>query len=300
LSFVPIANFDFKLLAAIAAILIMTLVNVWGINRTAFGAKVLASITISFLTVVILAAAFSDVQGETLSATGPDSVLTASALLFFAFAGYARVATLGGEVSNPERTIPKAIAISLGIVIVIYLSLSVVLPAKLGVSLTSSITPIADLVDRVVPGVDGQSVAIFAAIAALGSLLALLAGMSRTAAIMAQDGELPAALSRLNSRGVPFVAEWLVALLAILLVTTDGVEFVIGLSSFAVLLYYAIANLAAIRQPKIDSSRSKALSVAGLAMCLVVGVFVPPSSLVLGSTMISLIVFLRWGLAKLR
>ena len=289
-----------EVLVATAAIIGMTLINIWGINRTAFGAKVLASITISFLTVVILAALFTPGDMAALPTTNGLELFTSAALLFFAFAGYARVATLGGEVENPSRAIPVAITVSLAIVFVIYLALSLVLPAKLGSSLSVSVTPIADLVEKVVPGVNGTSVGIFAAIAALGSLLALIAGMSRTAATMAEDGELPNALARINSKGTPFIAEWLIAGLAILLVATGSVEFVIGISSFAVLTYYAIANLAAIRQPKSDSQRSKIFSVAGLLLCLALAISVPFSALALGATLLFIALGLRWGLAKLR
>ena len=289
-----------EVLVATAAIIGMTLINIWGINRTAFGAKILASITISFLTIVILASAFAPGAAATLESTSGLGVFTSAALLFFAFAGYARVATLGGEVENPAKAIPKAIAISLAIVFLIYLALSIVLPVKLGSSLSLSVTPIADLVEKVVPGVDGDSVGLFAAIAALGSLLALIAGMSRTAATMAEDGELPHLLAQVNSKGTPFIAEWLIAGLAILLVAIGSVEFVIGLSSFAVLTYYASANLAAIRQPKSDSQRSKFFSFAGLLLCLALAISVPFSALALGSALLFIAVVLRWGLAKLR
>lgn len=289
-----------EVLVASMAIVGMTSINIWGINRTAFGAKILASVTASFLLIVILAAVFAPEETLKVEPTNGMGVFTAAALLFFAFAGYARIATLGGEVENPAKAIPRAIVIALAIVFAIYLALSFVLPVRLGSELGASLTPIADLVERVVPGVDGSSVAIFASVAALGSLLALIAGMSRTAATMAEDNELPKVLARINSRGTPYVAEWSISGIAILLVATGSFEFVIGLSSFAVLTYYAIANLAAIRQPKSDSSRSKLFSTAGLLLCLALAISVPVSSLALGSTLLFLAVGLRWGLAKLR
>lgn len=289
-----------EVLVASVAIVGMTLINVWGINRTAFGAKILASITASFLAIVILASFFAPGESVAAAPTNGMGVFTAAALLFFAFAGYARIATLGGEVENPTKAIPRAISISLGIVLAIYLALSFVLPMRLGSDLALSTTPIADLVERVVPGVDGSSVAIFASIASLGSLLALIAGMSRTASTMAEDHELPSLLARINSRGTPFVAEWSIAGIAIILVATGSFEFIIGLSSFAVLTYYAIANLAAIRQPSSENPRSKFFSTAGLLLCLALAISVPFSSLALGSTFLFLAIVLRWGLAKLR
>ena len=55
---------------------------------------------------------------------GADGILEAAALLFFAFAGYARIATLGEEIKNPARTIPRAIPAALGITLVVYAAVS--------------------------------------------------------------------------------------------------------------------------------------------------------------------------------
>jgi APA family basic amino acid/polyamine antiporter len=296
LTFASYLTPGYEVLVASLAIILMTLINIWGINRTAFGARVLATITLSFLSFVVLYSMFMPGSAGRLEAPEPIGVFTAAAMMFFAFAGYARVSTLGSEVDNPTKTIPKAIGISFGIVLVIYLLLAALLSHRLGAQLAFTVTPIADLF----PEEAGPAVSIFAATAALGSLLALIAGMSRTAATMAEDGELPKVLARLNSKSTPFVAEWLIAGLAIALVATGSFVFVIGLSSFAVLTYYAIANLAAIKQPKTDSSRSKVLSILGMILCLALALSVPPFSLIVGGVVLMLVLMLRTGLAKLR
>lgn len=291
---------EHRVLIAVLAILLMTWVNILGINRTALGAKLLAGVTLSFLAVAILSALITPTPAPVAQLDiEPMGILTASALLFFAFAGYARVATLGGEVHEPSRTIPKAITISLLIVGVIYLTLAIILPHRLGASLGGSITPIADLVALSVPGADSRFVGIFAAVAALGSLLALLAGMGRTASVMAEDRELPELLARRNSKGVPWVSELAISLLAIVLAMFGDLEFAIGLSSFAVLLYYAIANLAAYRQPKAETSRHKWLNILGLVLCVLLAIAVPANALALGVALVGFGLMLRWGLAKL-
>lgn len=292
---------EHRVLVAISSILVMTWVNILGINRTALGAKVLASITLSFLAFVIVLALVTPspaTQGQL--DPQPLGVFTAAALFFFAFAGYARVATLGGEVAEPARTIPRAIAISLGIVGFVYLLLAVILPQRLGASLATSTAPIADLVALSIPGSRFSLVAIFAAVAALGSLLALLAGMGRTAAVMADDRELPGLFARRNSKGVPWVAELAISTLALGIALAGDLEIAIGVSSFAVLLYYAIANLAAYRQPNTETTRAKWLNIAGLLLCLLLAFAVPPKALALGVALVSIGLMLRWGLAKLR
>jgi basic amino acid/polyamine antiporter, APA family len=274
---------QYATLLALGGIVAMAGINILGINRTALGSKIIGSITLAFL--LVLAASAFLVDPEPAASLGPGSapgVITAAALFFFAFAGYARVATLGAEVSRASRNIPLAIVISLAIVLACYLLLAAALPYQLGGALTGTLTPLADLAGRtgLMPI---AAVAIFAAVAALGSLLALLAGMSRTAAAMAQDGELPRVLTRQAKSGTPWLAETLIASLAALLVLTGDVVWAIGVSAFAVLGYYAIANLAAYRQPAAIAGRAKWLNLLGLASCLVLALSVPPASIALGS-----------------
>lgn len=289
----------FELLTAVLAVVVMAVVNIAGINRTAFGAKVLAGITVSFLSALIIASLFSSPGNSTLAAGSFPGVLTAASLFFFAFAGYARVATLGGEVKDSGRNVPSAIRISLAIVLAIYLLLALVLTWKLGPSFAGSLTAIADLAAHTF-GVSSSFVALFAAVATLGSLLALLAGMSRTAAEMAVDAELPRVLARRLKNGAPAIAEILISALVIVLVITGNVILTIGLSSFAILSYYAIANLAAFRQPTSESSRAKWLNLFGLALCVLLALSVPLGGLVLGAGLLALALVLRWGLRALR
>jgi len=288
----------FETVTAIAALITMTTLNIFGITRTALGSKILALVTIGFLAVVILAASLTTATAVEPLSPEPLGLLSAAALIFFAFAGYARVATLGSEVANSAVAIPKAIRVSLGIVVLIYLALAIVLPLHMGVGLQGNLTAIAELTTKVLPGVDGKVVWIFAASASLGSLLALLAGLGRTASTMAEDGELPKSLVRRNSYGVPWLAEALIALLGLLLVLTNNVEFVVSLSSFCVLIYYAIANWAAYRQPRAEANRPKWLNILGLIACLALAFSVPPSAILLGSLGMAALFVLRWALAK--
>jgi APA family basic amino acid/polyamine antiporter len=140
---------------------------------------------------------------------------------------------------------------------------------------------------------------VFAAIAALGSLLALLAGMSRTAASMAEDDELPRVLATRSKNGSPWLVELFIAMIAIILASSGSFYLTIGLSSFAILTYYAIANLAAYRQPHSEARRSKVWNILGLLLCLALAFSVPLEGLLLGMAVLLLAMFLRWGLSKL-
>lgn len=283
---------------AIAAVLVMTGINLAGVNRTAFGSKILASITIVFLIITCALALGIETQSPIETATiDPLGIFTAASLFFFAFAGYARVATLGAEVENSSRNVPVAIRISLLLVFAIYLLLGLLLPQKLGASLTLSVTPIADLYQKLG---NWSGVWVFAAVAALGSLLALMAGMGRTAATMAEDSELPKIWTKKLGNGAPWAAELSIAIVVSVLVLSKDQLLTIGLSSFCILLYYAIANWAAYRQPKTETDRPKWLNLLGLVLCLAIGLSVPVSGLVLGTISLTVLMVLRWGLAKLR
>lgn len=289
---------DHVVLTAIGAVVVMTAINLAGINRTALGSKVLATITIAFLLTLVIAGFALPAAAAQLETGSPIGILSAAALFFFAFAGYARVATLGGEVHNSERDVARAIWISFAIVLAIYLTLSLILTEKLGSNLAFTVTPLADLAAKTFLG--GEFVWIFAALAGLGSLLALLAGMSRTAAEMALDLELPKPFAKRLSNNAPVVAELTIAGLVIVLVSTGGILLSLGISSFAVLLYYAITNFAAFRQPSADTTRPRALNLLGLALCLLLALSVPIEGLVAGAGLLTGAMLLRWGLRALR
>ena len=273
-------------LVAVLAILTLTAINLLGINRTAAVAAVLAIVTTAFLLLAIISAANSSASvAVDASALAPGNALQGAALMFFAFAGYARVATLGDEVRNPKRNIPRAILISLGAVLVLYVSISFAFSAILGPSLVSTAAPFVVLMSITSPWMPSWVVVAVASSAALGSMLALLAGVSRTAAVMAEDAELPKIFKLRNSHGAPWLAEIAIALGAIILVQLGALAWVIGFSSFSVLLYYAIGHLSSMRQPSAERVMPRWLNVLAAMLCLVLIAAVPgpaiPVSLVL-------------------
>ncbi|EWM67190.1 amino acid permease [Micromonospora sp. M42] len=121
-------------LVAVLAVVAVTVVNLRGIGKTAAATRVLVALVLTVLAVVAVTGA-PQVAADRLTAPadlGVRGVLTAAGLLFFAFAGYARIATLGEEVRDPERTIPRAVPLALGAVLAIYLTLAVVALGVLG------------------------------------------------------------------------------------------------------------------------------------------------------------------------
>jgi APA family basic amino acid/polyamine antiporter len=204
-------------------------------------------------------------------------VLQASGLLFFAFAGYARMSTLGEEVKNPERVLPRVIVGTLLGVLALYALVGSALLWGLGTeALASSVAPVADLAPASVRGL----VVGIAVLASLGSLMTVLAGLSRVTLAMARDGNLPKPLAAVWSvTSSPARAELSVAGIAVVLVLSVEPLWLVGASAGSVLLYYAIAHWSALRQPASERLLWRVVPWCGLVGCVVVVATLPPMSL---------------------
>ena len=237
---------------AVAAVLVLTGANCLGIARTARLTRVLVALTLLALVAVVVATlgggAADPANLAGWSDAGIRPTLQAAALLFFAFAGYARIATLGEEVRDPERTIPRAIPIALAVVVAVYAVVGVAALSVLGpTGLATAAAPLAEATSAGSLGVLTPAVRIGGALASAGVLLSLLAGVGRTTLAMARDRELPGALAAVHERSrVPARVEILLAVLVIGIVLVADPRAAIGASSFAVLVYYGVANASAL------------------------------------------------------
>jgi APA family basic amino acid/polyamine antiporter len=211
-------------------------------------------------------------------------VLQSAGLLFFAFAGYARLATLGVEVRDPRRTVPRAIVLALGLTVALYLLLAAAALLSLGPArLAASTAPLTDVVRAAGWGWAPPVVAVGGAAAALGALLALVTGLGRTTLAMAREGDLPRPLAAVSERfRVPHRAEIAVAVVVAVLVCVVDLRGVIGFSSFGVLVYYLVANLAARSQTGTDRRYPRWMQVLGAAGCVLLAATLPWQSVVAG------------------
>lgn len=271
-------------LLAVLAVVILTAINLRGVTKTATATKVLVAVTLAVLLSVVAFGQFAGgiVPAGPYAAVPPDP-LAAAGLLFFAFAGYARIATLGEEVKDPRKTIPRAVPIALGTVFILYVLVAMTSVSVLGVvRLAKSTAPLAEVV--AVAGPPGLSVAvrIGAAVAVCGVLLSLLAGVGRTSLAMARRADLPRLLDRVHpSWRTPWIAEIVLAAVVIAVVLLADVRGAIGFSSLTVLTYYAITNLSAwtLGGPWLP----KTVAAVGLVGCVVLAVTLPWGSVVAGT-----------------
>lgn len=297
---------------AVIAVIALVTVNLLGVTRTArVGAALVAGVLVVLAIVVIAGVVAMTADGSMFGPTtggesgsteqlpsvagGVYGVLQSAALIFFAFAGYARIATLGEEVRDPSRTIPRAIGISLFVVVAVYAAVGLAALGSLGSQqLAASDAPLSDVVANAGWLWAQPVVGVAAGVAALGALLALLAGIGRTSLAMARDGELPKPLASVHPRfRVPWVAEITVGVVIIVLVLAIDLRGAIGFSSFGVLLYYFVANSAAITQPSSERRIPRWLSAAGAVGCLVLVAALPITSIVAGLIVVAVGVLYR-------
>lgn len=291
---------------AIGAVVTLTAVNLFGITRTALLTKVLLGMVVATLAFVAAAAILGPHPAGTTAgaagAGGMGGVLPAAGLMFFAFAGYARIATLGEEVRDPAKTIPRAILAALSGAFVIYLALAMLLLNHLPHGqLAGSTAPLLDAVVNSQLRAGAPLVQAGAAAASLGALLALITGVGRTALAMARERDLPAPLARVGTKhSVPFVAELAVAAAVVLLLVSTDVMTVVGFSSFGVLIYYAVANAAAYTLDEHPAHAPKWLNVAGFVSCLVLAFTLPPESVLVMAGVLAAGVAGRFVVLRLR
>lgn len=283
-------------LVAVAGVLGLAALNYRGVAKTAMLTRILVAATLVALTVVVVGIAVgigvstgaSHLGGlEALGQGGVYGVLQAAGLLFFAFAGYARIATMGEEVRDPERTIPRAIPIALAITVVVYLIVGVAALLAAGPDqLAAAPAPLTEAVRAAGAGSIAPVVSVGGALASLGVLLSLLAGVGRTSLAMARHHDLPGWLAAVHSRfQVPHRAEVALAVVVSVLVLTVDLRGVIGFSSFGVLVYYGIANACAVTQPADQRRQPRALNILGMAGCAALAATLPITSVIAGLVM---------------
>ena len=290
---------------AAAAVLALTVLSVMGVQRTATAAKVLVGIVLVVLAVFLVMAWGVPSTAPDAAASMPPAppavdgepwparvlgVLGGAGFCFFAFAGYARIATLGEEVRDPERTIGRAVVVAITVVIVVYALVLAAIIHVLGISgVAAGAAPVLEAAERIGGGEIGPVVRIAAGIAALGALLGGILGVSRTTLAMARDRHLPARLASVHPTSrTPYIAEICVGVLVAGVVLVADVRQAIGFSSFAVLIYYLVANASALKLDRATRRLPAWIPLLGAAGCVIVAGSLPWQSVVGGLVLFAL------------
>jgi APA family basic amino acid/polyamine antiporter len=275
-----VSNRNLLVPLAVAAVFLFTAIVLTGIRRSNVTNTIIVSITLAALLIFVLAGipSIEAVNFTPLIPTGESGViralLQASALMFVAYTGYGRVATLGEEVRQPRQTIPRAIITTLLVSMLLYIAVAFVGIGTVGaealsLGATTQATPLESAAHSFgVPFVP-QLVAVGAVTAMLGVLLNLLLGLSRMLLAMGRRGDMPSAVARLNQAGTtPTVAVIVIGVVIGGLVLIGDVFITWSLSAFTVLIYYAITNMSALRLKPQERLFPRFIAWVGLGACL--------------------------------
>ena len=297
--------------AGLLLLLGMTLLVSGGINRSNQANKLIVLFTLLGLVALVVAGLF--VTGppveplrNAFSDTSLPAILYASALMFVAYTGYGRIATLGEEVADPARTIPKAIILAMGVIVLIYTAVSLTALNVLGAdafgqTVTGEVAPLMVVAQAISVPIIGPLVTLAAITAMLGVLLNLLLGLSRVMLGMARRRDLPARLAMINPKNQsPETAVFATSIIIGLLVLSGDVVFTWSFSAFTVLIYYAITNLSALRLPDDLRLYPRLIPALGLFGCLFLAFWIEPRIWLYGLLLLAFgliwhTVALRWA-----
>ena len=284
-----------RIAIALAAVILITVLVAGGMRRSNAANAAIVSLTIGSLLVFVIAGAPAALEPATPSVTPPQAtgggslaLLHATALMFVAYTGYGRIATLGEEVRDPAKSIPRAIVITLIATMLLYVAVTAVAVGVAGApglaeATRSNAAPLAVVARRLDTPVVVWVLSVGAVTAMVGVLLNLLLGLSRVLLAMGRRHDMPAAVARISPRtSSPVVAVIAVGCIVAGLSLLGDVKTTWSFSAFTVLIYYAITNLAALRLPPEHRRYPRFVAVCGLAGCLALAFFVPPTVWAMG------------------
>jgi APA family basic amino acid/polyamine antiporter len=282
---------NYLLPVSLATVVGLTLITLTGMQQSkAVNAVIVSAVLLTLLAFVAVGSSALKTNSELLKpffdSTRMSELLEATALMFVAYTGYGRIATLGEEVREPRRTIPVAIILTLGLATLLHLGVSAV---SLVHADGQGFQSLSLLAEKMGGTSFGMALTAGAALALLSVLLNLLLGLSRVALAMGRRGDLPKASGRINeSTKVPEVATVLIAVMVSGLVCVGDVKLTWSFSAFTVLIYYAITNLCAIRLKPEERLYPVWTAYLGLLTCLSLAFFVEWRVLLTGLSLIAL------------
>jgi len=283
---------------AVGAIVVFTVLNYFGIRRTSTANLAIVAISLGALLLFVIAG-LGALRLENLRPFAPAGwrgVAEASAILFFAYTGYARIATIAEEVHDPRRTIPRAVGVTIGGAILLYLAVALVAVGAVGAAaLAETAAPLYLAAASFPLGWVGTVIAVAGVTAMLGVILSQLLGLSRMGFAMARRHDLPPFLAQVHPRsGVPGRAVLLIGSVAALVAATGTLRGAASAASFTILVYYAIANLAALRMPRGAKLVHDAVPAAGLVACVALALSLAGEIVLAGLVLLAVGFLLRW------
>jgi APA family basic amino acid/polyamine antiporter len=263
-------------LIAAALCLGFTALNLVGAKESAGVNNIFVSIKLAVLAFFVLFGALHWNAGNFIPFSPLSSgVLYGSFFIFFAYGGFARVAVVAEEVKDAKRNVPKAMLLSLGISMIVYVLVGIIAVGLLKpVALAGSGSPLTAAMSVTGNSFAVQIVSVGGLVATASVLLTAILGVSRMAYSMARRNDLPSALARLHNKFcTPYYAILAAGVLMAVLVLFVDLTRVVAISTFALLFNYSITNIAAFKL-KSDHKRHKVMPLLGLATCIMLLAFI--------------------------
>lgn len=283
---------------AIVSVIILTCINLAGVKKAGRLNTIIVAITLGALIVFVVtgASSFDPVNLRPFAPFGWRGILESAAILFFAYTGYARVATLGEEVIDPSRTIPRAIVITIVSALVLYAAVAVVAVGAVGSDeMAGSTSPLRSAAQSFDNPYTSSIVAIGAATAMLGVLASQILAISRMMFSMARRNDLPQMFARVGVRyGVPHIAIFASGAIILVAVRFGTLAWVVSSAAFSILLYYAIANVAALRLDRKRKRFPAVIAMTGLVTCIVLAFALPWRTIAWGAVVLMSGFMVRW------
>lgn len=271
---------------SVAAVALLTIANFLGIKKAGLLNISIVSITIISL-LYLIASGFPEIKKENFEPFAPfgiSGIAEATALLFFAFTGYARIATLAEEVKDPEKTIPRAVIITIVTAIILYVLISIVAIGVIGAeAMAATKSPLQQVAASLSTPAIRSVITLGASTAMLGVLLSQILGISRMMLAMGRRKDLPEFFEKIHPKNkVPHVGIFTTGAIILLLTLLGSFEYIVRAASFSILLYYSITNIAALKQPTAEQRFGRVVSVLGLFGCLIMALSLPYSVIASG------------------
>ncbi|MDQ3021968.1 MAG: amino acid permease [Bacteroidota bacterium] len=276
---------------SILAVIFLTIANYFGIKKAGTLNLVIVMITLMSL-IYLSVSGLPEIKIENFVPFAPNGILSiaeSSALLFFAFTGYARIATLAEEVKDPEKTIPRAIIITIVIAVFLYAAVSIVITGVIGTKgISGSRSPLQVTAEALSAPLIKTIITIGASTAMLGVLLSQILGISRMMLAMGRRNDLPPLFQKVHKTyKVPHLGIMVTGLIILVLTIIGSFEFILGSAAFTILLYYSITNIAAFKQPAKEQRYGNVIPVLGLIGCILMSISLPLSVILTGISLLA-------------
>ena len=284
-------------IVAVSIALLLTGLNLVGIKKSATVNNILVLTKIVILCLFIGIGIFhiNSSNYSPFTPNGSFGILQGAAFIFFAYLGFGRIATLGGEVKNPKRTLPLSILFALAICVMLYILTGIVATGLQDYKiLAESGSPIADAA-KVMGNFTIVAIISFGALIATASvLLTNLIGLSRVSFEMARNGQLPKYIAKVHSRfGTPYISILAMGVLTAALAFFLDLKQTAAITSFSILSTHVALNYSAIRlRKKIPNLKTfkaplyPVIPLLGMVSCIILMFSLPKESWVVAATVV--------------